>query len=390
LEIENQQNAIRFPKSVSILGGVMNRLFIVLMLSCVTLWGNFTVDYGGNKASEEMYVQTIDGQEYLRINELTKAFQAKMNADMIQQRLYLNLYDQQLIFLLESSYLEFNGEVYNMKLPLLNREGKYYVPISFVQHLLPLFFPDKIEFKGRKIKAKNVNDTSLRVIVLDPGHGGKDPGAVGFSKKIYEKDIVLSIAKKLKILLEKHLDVVVLLTREDDLFVSLQDRTKFANQNHANLFISLHCNAHRRATAGGMEVYYLSTAKTDDARAVEALENAVVYEYEGGTEAVQKYDDLSFILADMAQNEHLKESNELAIRLQQDLITATNLQDRGVKQANFYVLRGAFMPAVLVELGFLSNREEEKLLSSNAFQEKLANALFEGIKNFKIKYDKMQ
>jgi N-acetylmuramoyl-L-alanine amidase len=390
LEIENQQNAIRFPKSVSILGGVMNRLFIVLMLSCVTLWGNFTVDYGGNKASEEMYVQTIDGQEYLRINELTKAFQAKMNADMIQQRLYLNLYDQQLIFLLESSYLEFNGEVYNMKLPLLNREGKYYVPISFVQHLLPLFFPDKIEVKGRKIKAKNVNDTSLRVIVLDPGHGGKDPGAVGFSKKIYEKDIVLSIAKKLKILLEKHLDVVVLLTREDDLFVSLQDRTKFANQNHANLFISLHCNAHRRATAGGMEVYYLSTAKTDDARAVEALENAVVYEYEGGTEAVQKYDDLSFILADMAQNEHLKESNELAIRLQQDLITATNLQDRGVKQANFYVLRGAFMPAVLVELGFLSNREEEKLLSSNAFQEKLANALFEGIKNFKIKYDKMQ
>ncbi len=111
MEIENQQNAVRFPKSVSILGGVMNKLFILLIVSCVTLWGNFTVDYDGNKVSEEMYAQTIDGQEYLRINELTKAFQAKMNADMIQQRLYLNLYDQQLIFLLESSYLEFNGEV---------------------------------------------------------------------------------------------------------------------------------------------------------------------------------------------------------------------------------------------------------------------------------------
>ncbi len=309
---------------------------------------------------------------------------------MIQQRLYVNLYGEQIIFLLESSYLVFNGETFNMKYPVILSEGRYYLPLIFLNHILPRFYPEEVSISGKKITAKIPIDTSLKTIVIDPGHGGKDPGAVGYSKKIYEKNIVLAIAKKLKKLLEDNLNVTVLLTREDDTFVPLQDRTRFANQNQANLFVSLHCNAHRRSAARGVEVYYLSTAKTDDARAVEALENAVVYEYEGGKEAVKQYDDLSFILADMAQNEHLKESMDFAIRLQQELVTQSQVTDRGVKQANFYVLRGAFMPSVLVELGFLSNKDEEKILKEKEFQKKLANALFEGIKNFKNKYDQMQ
>jgi N-acetylmuramoyl-L-alanine amidase len=354
------------------------------------LWSNFTVNFEGKRISEEIIVRIENGQEYFRVNELTKVFQAKINIDMIQQRIFVNLYNEQLVFLLESSYFQHKDNIYNLKFPVLNLDGKYYISTIFLKQMLPDLFASRITVSDKIINAKNPIDTSLKIIVLDPGHGGKDPGAIGFSKKNFEKDIVLSVAKKLKTMLEENLNVTVLLTREDDSFVSLQDRTKFANRNKANLFISLHCNAHSRVSAKGVEVFYLSTAKTDDARAVEALENAVVYEYEGGTEAVKRYDDLSFILADMAQNEHLKESNELAIRLQQDLVTASNLTDRGVKQANFYVLRGAFMPSVLVELGFLSNKEEEQLLINKQFQDKLITALFDGIRSFKIKYDSMQ
>jgi len=367
----------------------MYKIFILFLFCFNLLWSNYVVEFEG-KSSEEIVITTKNNQEYFRVNELHKVFHALINEDMIQQRLFVNIYEEQMIFLLESSYIQFNGEIFNMKYPVLQIEGRYYLPAIFLNHILPRLYPEKISVSGKKIIAEIPVETSLKTIVIDPGHGGKDPGAVGYSKKIYEKNIVLAIAKKLKKMLEDNLDVTVLLTRPDDSFISLQDRTKFANQNQAHLFVSLHCNAHRRSGARGVEVYYLSTAKTDDARAVEALENAVVYEYEGGIDAVKKYDDLSFILADMAQNEHLKESMDFAIRLQQELVTQSQLSDRGVKQANFYVLRGAFMPSILAELGFLSNPEEEKILSNEQFQEKLANALFEGIKNFKMKYDQMQ
>jgi N-acetylmuramoyl-L-alanine amidase len=261
--------------------------------------------------------------------------------------------------------------------------------VFFEQHL-PLHFPQENQYEDAILRINEPVDHSVQVIVLDPGHGGKDPGAVGKKLKAKEKDVNLAVALKLKHMLENELGVRVLMTRDDDRFVSLGDRTKHANEHKADLFISIHANASKSSSSKGTETYYLATAMTSDARAVEALENQVVELYEGGASARSKYDDLDFILSDLSQTEHLESSNELASNVQQNLIAGTKSYDRGVKQANFYVLRGAFMPSVLVELGFISNPDEERLLVNDEYQQRLARTIFEGIKRFKYRYDRIR
>ncbi len=356
----------------------------------VTLSADVNIEYKSGLAPEIIKTSRFDDVEYFNVNEMNKVFKATLQEDILDMRLHINLYNEQLIILLDSSYLQYKGKQYNFRYPLVRKDEKYYLPVDFLDKILPLILKDYITYKNDKLVVVNPSDNRLRTIVIDPGHGGKDPGAIGYSKKNYEKNLVLEIAKKLQKKLTDNLNVDVILTRSKDEFVSLQQRTQFANSQSADLFISIHGNAHRSSDVNGVEIYYLSTAKTDEARAVEAMENQVVYDYEGGAEAVKKYDDLAFILADMAQSEHLEESFQLGTKLQSTLISATNARNRGVKQANFYVLRGAFMPAVLLELGFLSNKEEEKKLISPSYQEKLVNALYLGIKDFKYKYDQMQ
>ena len=182
-------------------------------------------------------------------------------------------------------------------------------------------------------------------------------------------------------------DVKIILTRSTDKFVSLQARTKLANTKHADLFVSIHCNASKSKKAKGTEVYFLSTAKTTEARAVESLENSVVFKYEGGEKALKNYDNLAFILMDMAQNEQLEESSQLAMILQKTISKKCGNNSRGVKQAGFFVLRGAYMPSVLIETGFISNPKEEKNLNNKYYQSRMANSIVEGIKNFKYIYD---
>lgn len=364
-------------------------VILLLVLFSLCLQADITVEYKSGMSAEIIRTTKIDNHEYFNIYELNKAFHSRIRENILDSRLNLNIYNQQIIFLLESSYLKHLSQTYNLGTPIIIQNRKYLIPTSFLTHILPIIFPEKIETTKNKIIATAPEDNSIKRIVIDPGHGGKDPGAIGYSS-VFEKDIVLQITKKLANILEDNLDVEVLMTRDCDKFVSLQDRTKYANDQQANLFISIHCNAHRYSKVNGVEVFYLSTAKTDDARAVEALENAVVYKYEGGKEAVKHYDDLSFILADMAQNEHLEESYNLAMKLQANLVETSHSKNRGVKQANFYVLRGAFMPSVLLELGFMTNKQEEKMLKNQNYQEKLAWAIFEGIKDFKYKYDQMR
>ena len=368
----------------------MKLILITLLVSFCSLQAELKVEYKSGLAPESIRTEMIGEIEYYNIFEMNKAFKATVQEDILDQRLNVNMYKEQLIFLIDSSLLMYKGKQYNFTHSVIHKNGNYFLPVSFLKHVLPQILSSRISIIEGKILAANPIDNRLRTIVLDPGHGGKDPGAIGNSKSNFEKEIALIIVKKLKKMIEDNLNVKVLLTRDKDEFVSLQQRTQFANSNAANLFISIHCNAHRNEEVNGVEVYYLSTAKTDDARAVEALENQVVYDFEGGEEAVQRYDDLAFILADMAQSEHLEESYQLGMKLQNNLVGATESFNRGVKQANFYVLRGAFMPAVLVEVGFLSNKAEEKKLIKSSYQDELVEALFQGIKDFKYKYDQMQ
>jgi len=222
-------------------------------------------------------------------------------------------------------------------------------------------------------------------IVIDPGHGGKDPGAIGQKYKTKEKDIVLSISRYLKEMLEEELDIEVLMTREDDRFLELDQRTEFANRNQAKLFISIHANSNPNRNVRGVSTYFLGPNNTDDARNVANIENSVIR-----LENTSKYADLSqenFILSAMAQNRFNTESQDLADIVQKEISQECNQPDLGIRQAGFYVLWGASMPNILVETAFISNLNEEKLLRSDSFQKKQARAIFRSIKKFKEKYE---
>jgi N-acetylmuramoyl-L-alanine amidase len=226
----------------------------------------------------------------------------------------------------------------------------------------------------------------VKRIVLDPGHGGYDAGAVG-PTGLREKDCNLDIAKRLKGKLERELGVEVLMTRDRDVFVSLSARTEFANKHNAQLFISCHNNAAPSfAQTHGFETYFLSEARTTWARAVEQRENASI-RFEMADTSLAHLNAASLILTDMAQNEFLRESSRMAELVQEAAAPYIGIYNRGINQAGFYVLRNAFMPAILIEGAFVSNRKEEQLLRGPEFRERMAEGISKGIKKFVYEYE---
>lgn len=221
----------------------------------------------------------------------------------------------------------------------------------------------------------------LFVVVIDPGHGGADTGAVGRHGG-EEKSVNLSVALKIAERLRKNPDIKVLLTRADDTFVPLNERASFANANGADVFVSIHSNAASSRRVTGVETFFLSIDATDDdAENTAALENAVVAP--DGTRIQSEADDLKNILSDMTMTESHHESSRLAEVVQASLLKALGKQNRGVKQAPFVVLHGAEMPAVLVEIGFISNPAEEKRLQSKDEQARIAESVTQGVLGFK-------
>jgi N-acetylmuramoyl-L-alanine amidase len=225
----------------------------------------------------------------------------------------------------------------------------------------------------------------LRLIVLDAGHGGHDTGAVG-PTGIQEKDVVLDVTRRVARKVAAGLGVKVILSRDSDTFVPLRDRTNFANKQRADLFVSIHANAHPHSVSEGVETYFLSSEASDSAaRQVAAIENGVV-QLEGPN-ARQRGDVLKSILWDLAQSEFQEESSFMAETVLDSMSRTLNLVNRGVKQAGFYVLGGAAMPAILIEVGFVTNRKEERKLASPEHREALARAIYAGLAEYKRRYD---
>src|SRR6267143_2651705 len=230
-----------------------------------------------------------------------------------------------------------------------------------------------------------------KLVVIDAGHGGPDrgmTGPIGTTPWFTEKDVTLSVAMKLATVLRAR-GVDVLMTRTTDTLIALSDRGRIANSNHGDVFISVHCNAPGSNTAAGarehgFETYFLAEAKTEDERRVQDMENESV-KFETGANAA-KGDPLNFIITDMAQNEHLRESSDLALTIQNGLIDVHTGPNRGVQQANFAVLRGSYMPAVLVEIGFGSNQSEATYLSDQDNQRALARNIAQSVLDYLAHY----
>jgi N-acetylmuramoyl-L-alanine amidase len=228
--------------------------------------------------------------------------------------------------------------------------------------------------RGRPAEASVVK---ARKIVLDPGHGGKDTGAIGHGG-LMEKDVVLVIARKLARRLTKELGVEVTLTRGDDSFIALEDRTAIANRENADLFISLHANASPNPQVRGVETYYLNNTDDEAAKRLAARENST---------STQSVSDIQFILSDLIQNSKLEDSISLAHHLHTSLVSHTgqrlgDVKDLGVKQALFFVLVGAKMPSVLAEIFFITNRHDATWLGRDAYQDNIVEGLLQGIKEY--------
>ena len=233
-----------------------------------------------------------------------------------------------------------------------------------------------------------------RIVIVDAGHGGPDNGMhgpIGGTFRILEKDITLAVSKRLAHTLEdRGMDVVM--TRTTDTLIALSDRGRIANRRKGDLFISIHVNAANPGWkdprgARGFETYFLAEAKTEDAKRVAQMENDVV-RFETSAGPAPSDDALGFILNDMAQNEHLRESSDLAELIQERLATTHPGPSRGVKQAGFRVLVTAYMPAVLVEIGFGTNPAEAAYINSAAGQEKISHAVADAAVAYLARYER--
>jgi len=314
-------------------------------------------------------------------------------------------------------FARLNGEIVPLASAPFVAAGRLNVPLEVVSDLLPRGAPTRLHydsehaelrFSGPATDARVVASSSSssrktpsrvrgkgtrRRVVVDAGHGGPDHGMSGpidGNWSMDEKDVTLAVAKKLDIALRNR-GVDVIMTRTTDTLIALSDRGRIANEQHGDVFVSIHVNAapltwQHPEDSRGYETYFLAEAKTEDAKRVERMENESVH-FETNTDA-EVNDPLSFIKNDMAQNEHLRESNELAALIQKRLGTVHPGPSRGVKQAGFRVLVTAFMPAVLVEIGFGTNDAEAHYLTSNTRQREIAEAIADATMEYLAHYER--
>ncbi|GBD92945.1 N-acetylmuramoyl-L-alanine amidase AmiC precursor [bacterium BMS3Abin05] len=293
--------------------------------------------------------------------------------------------------------------------------------IGIVRRIIPIQFEESAQLSFQLMKAIDKKDVSLQIgdgeilvsirtskkipknilldlenekqkwkidkIIIDPGHGGKDPGAIG-PTGLKEKDVVLDIGRRLRDLLRKKLHVKVLMTRSTDRFVELRERSAFANRNGGKLFISIHANSNPRRSVRGFTTYCLGPARSDEDRAIAQEENSVI-KYEDSWAGYGDLTNENFILLSIAQNSFNKESQNLAAMIQKVVHQRLHTYDFGVRQAGYLVLVGTTMPKILVEAGFISNRKEERLLRSARYRQKIAEVIFAGIKKFRSKEEKI-
>jgi N-acetylmuramoyl-L-alanine amidase len=245
---------------------------------------------------------------------------------------------------------------------------------------------------SRSLPADTVNRDrkrkwALGTIIIDAGHGGKDPGTTGL-EDVQEKDVVLAVAKHLRKELQSQMPgVKVVMTRSDDTFVELSRRGEIANEKGGRLFISIHCNAmpEKPSPKSGFECYILRPGRSDDATRVAVRENSAII-YEAGTSNISRSAAEVTIVASMAQSTFVRNSEEAANAIRQSMRSSVAIPDRGVHQAGFYVLVGASMPAVLLELGYLTNEDDVAILKSASQQKKIAKAIAKGIRAYQKGY----
>ena len=337
---------------------------------------------------------------YFSLNDFSSALLKKNFINKDVQKIVFSLGNVKIKVTGNISFIIIDDKPYQLKNNIIYKKGIFYAPIddfldllnektgsSYVMDYSSLSIQNK--FISQEVSTNPVDlyqekkKWKFDTIIIDPGHGGKDPGAVGY-RGTKEKDIVLDVSKRLAKKIERNSKTKVILTREEDIFLRLQDRTKFANANEGDLFISIHTNAAEDRRASGFETFLIGPNKNEAAVRVAARENAAL-ELEGFSGKKLTNEDL--IKATIAQSAFAAKSEEFASLVQNEIKKRVQSKDRGVKQAGFYVLMGASMPNVLIELGFISNPNEEKKLNSSSYRDMLATSIYYAVLKYQKSFD---
>ncbi len=414
----------------------MKKLAIVLFLLLISsIWlstaqaETVTVLIDGKKHTDNFFIYNLEGKDYVSLADTRDLLNLSVSWNAVAQRVVIESQKGKISFLVNNPRVVVKEKIRYLNYPARLFNGGIIVPMEFLTEIMPEILDCRIDWdlagrclqvtsKGKVIigdkednpavklssrdlkkgasdktgsylrkKRKSSTSKSYRIdlVVIDPGHGGRDPGAIG-RKGLKEKDVVLDIANRLSKKL-KQKGIKVILTRSRDEFIPLDERTAIANRNRADLFLSIHANAAFTRRANGFETYYVSEAVDDHARAVAAIENSVLELERKGVR--KKMDDtLHAILWDLAYTEFRVESIEWGEIVQQELNRKIRGENRGVKPGPFYVLKGAQMPSLLVEVGFISNVVEENRLRKSSYREKITEALADSILRYKRLYEK--
>ncbi|MDD5496579.1 MAG: N-acetylmuramoyl-L-alanine amidase [Candidatus Omnitrophica bacterium] len=335
-------------------------------------------------------IKTFAGIQYVPLVKMCDVYDIKCDWDIYTRTAVLKK-NGSIVLRTGSPNILVNGSEKRMSAAALLNGGVAFVPLSFVRTYLGYITAEpsreRAKISQRAPAMTAPRQFEIKTIVVDAGHGGKDAGAVGRRLRLKEKNLALSAAKKLKKLLEAE-GIKVILTRDDDTFISLPRRARIANESNADLFVSVHINASKSRVMRGFECYYLSDATDDQARALEAVENASLKLSDDA--ALEHSKGLDATLWDMALSENRRESAELASRICASVDSSLMMKNRGIKTARFYVLKYTRMPSVLVEIGYISNKYEEMKLKDPKYVDRMAEAVARGILVYKDKYEKTE
>ena len=367
-----------------------------------------------NASEHKLKIVSLKNKNYISQKSLVKNFKWHHSFEPTSGKGKLYHKNHYAIYKQDFSFLIIDGLLIKEKYPTTRKKGEILIPLFLAQKILESFYPN-IKIKKKKSylcysynkkksvskrtpaqKIKSNEKDRIKFIIIDPGHGGKDPGALA-KNGLPEKKITLKIGKDLKSILKKKTKGITLkLTRGKDIFVSLAKRTDLANQylkqGNNGLFISIHANASLSKKISGFETYFLSQNPTnEDARNTATLENNVITLEKKQNLWQKSFADINYLEANMLTTQIQKESSLLAESIQNNLDKKINkFKSRGVHKADFFVLRGALMPAVLVEVGFITHPKERIYLNKRYYQKKLAAGIAEGIISFLKKYNSIK
>lgn len=323
--------------------------------------------------------------QYLPLAKVCDAYGLEYRWDNVIKTATIEKKSTRIVLMAGSSTILVNGQARQLERPVEFSNGALFVPVSFVKKDIgPIVGAAPREIS---IQPEVPKKFTIKTIVLDPGHGGKDAGAMGRRYHTKEKYMALALALKVREILQAQ-GIKVIMTRSDDTFIPLERRAYIANHNGADLFVSVHINASRSRSLKGFECYFLSNATDDNARALEAFENSSLKLGESAT--AERSKQLDKTLWDMTLTENRLESAELANHICDSVERSLATSNRGIRSARFYVLKYTNIPAVLVEAGYISNKYEELKIKDPKFLDRIAEAVSEGILNYKKEYEKTE